>query len=86
MSRKGSEHINILGGSKQIHVTALFTNTQTLEFKGNLYIAFFAAISHNYDHKQWTLKQRNTKKWIEIHQTQITNLDLVNSFKQSSVS
>ena len=40
MSRKGSEHINILGGSKQIHVTALFTNTQTLEFKPPLHCVF----------------------------------------------
>ena len=37
--------------------TALFTNMRTLKFKRRL----FAAVNHNYDHKQRTLKHRNTQ-------------------------
>ena len=39
--------------------TALVTNTQTP--KASFIIGFFAAINHNYDHKQSTLKHRNTQ-------------------------
>ena len=50
-------------------------------------ISFFTDVNHNYDYKQWTLKHRNTPvEQIEIHQSQILNLDLLNLFKQSSVS
>ena len=38
-------------------VTALFTNTQTLKFKSHHH----NYISHNYVHKQWTLKHRKTQ-------------------------
>ena len=41
-------------------------------------IAFFAAVNHNYDNKQRTLKHR---KRIEIHQSQIINPDLLNLLK-----
>ena len=35
---------------------------RTLKFKTHFHnIAFFAAVNHNYDHKQRTLKQRNTQ-------------------------
>ena len=42
-------------------ITALFTNTRTLKLKSRLYNFVFAAVNHNYDHKQWTLKLRNTQ-------------------------
>ena len=62
-------------------VTALFKNTRTLKFKSRLHNwAFFTAINHNYDHKQRTLKHKHTKR-IEIHQSQITNQDLLNPLK-----
>ena len=60
--------------------TALFTNMRTLKFKSRLHNCVFTAVNHNYDHKQRTLKHRNTKR-IEIHQSQITNLDLLNPLK-----
>ena len=45
-----------------ISIIALFTNKQTLKFKSCLYnIAFFAAVNHNYNHKQRTMKHRNTQ-------------------------
>ena len=34
---------------------------RTLKFKTAFTIAFFAAVNHNYDHKQRTLKHRNTQ-------------------------
>ena len=46
--------------------TAIFENTLTLKFKAAFTNAFFAAVDHNYDHKQLTLKHKHTK-WIEIH-------------------
>ena len=52
-------------------ITALFKNTRTLKFKSHLHNwAFFTAVNHNYDHKH--------TKQIEIHQSQITNDDLLN--------
>ena len=59
-------------------LTALFTNMRILKFKSQLTIAFFAAVNHNYDHNQRTLK--HTKR-IEIHQSQITNINLLNPLK-----
>ena len=50
-----------------ILITVLFKNMRTLKFKSHL--VFFAAINHNYDHKQQTLKHKNTKR-IKIHQSQ----------------
>ena len=51
--------------SKKISVVhALLRFSQTCELqssKAPLTIAFFAAINHNYDHKQRTLKHRNTQ-------------------------
>ena len=47
-------------------------------------MAIFAAPNHNYNHKQRTLKDLETQKHterIEIHQSQITNLDLLNPLK-----
>ena len=55
--------------------SAPHTTTRTQSSKSAFTIAFFAAVNHNYDHKQRTLKHRNTKR-IEIHQSQITNHDL----------
>ena len=44
--------------------TSLLRFSQTCELwssKAAFAIAFFAAVNHNYDHKQWTLKHRNTQ-------------------------
>ena len=42
--------------------TALFTNMQKFKSsKAAFAIAFFAVVNHNYDHKQRTLKHRNTQ-------------------------
>ena len=41
--------------------TALITNMRTLKVKASFTTAFFAAVNHNYDHKQRTLKHRNTQ-------------------------
>ena len=39
-----------------------FHKMQTLKFKSRLHnITFFAAINHNYDHKQQTLKHKHTQ-------------------------
>ena len=46
---------------KVLDLTALFTNMRTLKFKSRLHFAFFATVNHNYDHKQRTLKHRNTQ-------------------------
>ena len=64
-----------LTDSDRLHwdFTVLFTNMRTLKFKATFTIAFFAAVNHNYDHKQRTLKQKHTKR-IEIHQSQITTM------------
>ena len=40
-------------------LTALFKNTRVWSSNAAFTIAFFAAVNHNYDHKQRTLKQRN---------------------------
>ena len=44
-------------------VVALSTNMRTLKFKSGLHnsVFFFAAVIHNHDHKQRTLKHRNTE-------------------------
>ena len=48
-----------------------FSQTQELQSsKATVTSLFFAADNHNYDHKQRLLKDRNTIKWIEIHQSQ----------------
>ena len=44
------------------HFTALFKNTRTLRFKTAFTIAFFAAVNHNYVHKQGTMKIKKTHK------------------------
>ena len=42
--------------------TALFKNTRTLKFKSYLHnYCIFTAVNHNYEHKQRTLKHRNTQ-------------------------
>ena len=53
-------------------VTALSTNMRTLKFKSRLHNAFFAAVNHNYHHKQGTLKHRNTQNGSKstIHKSQ----------------
>ena len=39
-----------------------FSQTRELKnSKATFKTAFFAAVNHNYDHKQWTLKHRNTQ-------------------------
>ena len=43
------------------NITALITNMRTLKVKASFTTAFFAAVNHNYDHKQRTLKHRNTQ-------------------------
>ena len=57
---------------KVLDLTALFTNMRTLKFKSRLHFAFFAAVNHNYDHKQRTLKHRNTQNASKstTHQSQ----------------
>ena len=52
-----------LTDSDRLHwdFTVLFTNMRTLKFKATFTIAFFAVVNHNYDHKQRTLKHRNTQ-------------------------
>ena len=62
-------------------ITTFLTNTRTLRFKIAFTIAFFATVTHNYFHKQRTLKHRNKQNWIEIHQSKITNHDLLNPFR-----
>ena len=55
-----------------------------LIFKCTFTMAIFATPNHNYNHKQRTLKDLETQKHterIEIHQSQITNLDLLNPLK-----
>ena len=48
----------------------VFNNMQTLKFKAQLTIGFFAAVNHNYGDCQWTLKHRQKQtKWIEIYQS-----------------
>ena len=43
-------------------LTALFKILRTLKFKTAAFkIVFFATVNHNYDHKQRTLKHRNTQ-------------------------
>ena len=45
-------------------------------------IVFFAAVNHNYDHKERNLEtQKHTKRISEIYQAQITNNDLLHPFK-----
>ena len=41
--------------------SAPHTTTRTQSSKAAFTIAFFAAVNHNYDHKQRTLKHRNTQ-------------------------
>ena len=41
------------------YLTGLFTNIQTLKFKSRLHNCVFR--NHNYNHKQRTLKHRNTQ-------------------------
>ena len=59
--------------------TALFTNMQTLKFKRLLHNCIFTAVNHNYDHKQRTLKQRNTQKGLKFtnHKSQTWSFELV---------
>ena len=40
-------------------VTALLKNTRTLKFRTAFTTALFAAVNHNYDHKQRTLTRGN---------------------------
>jgi len=42
---------------------------QTLKFKAQLTIGFFAAVNHNYGDSQQTLKHRNKQIGIEIYQS-----------------
>ena len=42
-------------------VIALLTNMRTLKFKSRLHNCVFAAVNRNYEHKQQTLKHRNTQ-------------------------
>ena len=48
-----------------LSLTALFTNMRTLKLKATFTIAFFAAVNHNYDQKQRTLKHRNSQNGLK---------------------
>ena len=50
-----------LSRKQTVKLTALFTNMRTLNFKSLLRNCVFAAVNHNYDQKQRTLKHRNTQ-------------------------
>ena len=56
-------------------VTALFNNMQTLNFKRQLTVVFFAAVNHNYDHREQTLEHRNLQSRSKCtnHKSQTMN-------------
>ena len=66
------------------YVTAFFKTMQTLKFKSCLYKCIFAAVNH-YDHKQQTLKHRNTPNRSKSTNNKITNHDLLNVLKKTFV-
>ena len=72
LSRRRSSSRNVPGGEERGE-TDVFAGYSKAAFTN----AFFAAVNHNYDHKQQTLKQRIRK----IRQSQITNRDLLNALK-----
>ncbi len=47
---------------------------RTLKFKIQLTIAFFATVNQNYGDSQQTMKKQKQTKWIEIDQSQLTNV------------
>ena len=62
------------------HLLLRFSLTcKLLSSKATFTIAFFTAINHNYDHKQWTLKHRNTRKGLKFtnHKSQTWPFELV---------
>ena len=46
--------------------TALSQTCELQSSKAAFTIAIFAAVNHNYDHKQWTLKHRNTQNGLKF--------------------
>ena len=66
--------------------TALFTNTRTLKFKNRLHNCVFRCRQSYLRSQAMNLETQKHTKRIQIRQSQITNLDLLNPFKQSCVS
>ena len=58
-------HVQRFEPCPPLFTTALFTHMQTLKFQATFTIAFFTAVNHNYDHKQRTLKHRNTQEGLK---------------------
>ena len=61
------------------NITALITNMRTLKVKASFTTAFFAAVKKRSQAKNLET-QKHTNR-IEIHQSQITNHDLLNPLK-----
>ena len=71
--------------SVQLRKVTLLCFSKTHEFcisKAAFTISFFAAVSHNYDHKQWTLKHRNTQN----RSKSTYHKSILNPLKQTSNS
>ena len=71
--------------SVQLRKVTLLCFSKTHEFcisKAAFTISFFAAVSHNYDHKQWTLKHRNTQN----RSKSTYHISILNPLKQTSNS
>ena len=70
LSNQHDENINKNIGSLRISKTHVLWSS-----KAAFTIAFFAAVNHNYDHKQRTLKQRNTQNRSKstCHKSQTMN-------------
>ena len=62
--------------SKSLTFYCALNNMRTLKFKIHLAMAFCVTVNHNYDHKQRTLKHKNTPRRIEIHRSAITQHEL----------
>ena len=62
-----------------LFTTALFTHVQTLKFKRLLHNCIFTAVNHDYNHKQRTLKHRNTQEGLKSsnHKSQTWPFELV---------
>ena len=50
-----------IGRRESITAFFMITNMRTLKVKSRLHNCVFAAVNHNYDHTQRTLKHRNTQ-------------------------
>ena len=61
--------------------TALFTNMRTLKFKSRIHNCVFRCRQSKLRSKATNLETQKHTKLIEIHQSQITNHDLLNPLK-----